>query len=94
MVKFIGLERPARDLNSYRWRERLLALLDNHPGEWAKYGPYNSVNAARRGVDGVNHAIRSTEELSDVLFESSIQMDEEEEIAYLYLKLYKDGDGW
>lgn len=47
IAAFQGFEDPPLDVEASTWLERLTALYSNHPGKWAKYGPYTSRKSAQ-----------------------------------------------
>jgi len=87
MSEFQGFEDPPLNVNAPSWRGRITALYDQHPGRWAKYGPYSSKVSAQNVTSHIRTQLTPTQV---AVYQPQFQVDNtyaDGEHWYLYIKV-------
>jgi len=94
MSSFQGFEDPPLDVESSSWKDRLAALYDQHPGRWAKYGPYSSKGSAQNVASHIRTQLDSWQ-LAGYKPEFQVSSNyidvSEQELWFLYIKVGEPG---
>ena len=85
MSEFQGFEDPPLNVNAPNWKDRITALYDEHPGRWAKYGPYSGKGSAQ-GV--ASHIRTQLTPYEQELYQLRFQVADTDIMEwYLYIKV-------